>query len=173
MGKTTECFFNIINEKNTFNVYVHQHKGSTNSLILQHLLEGSTNSLKFSSTNQKEAPTPCEHQLTISLPRPATLICFQAPTWRRLWSPTINHKTVMNIKMDLNCDHCWKLHQTTDSITLPNHYQNHCWSLHCAKLCYNSIWSHLTKPLLGFQQKLLGFLHIIYSHHNIKKHNII
>ena len=74
MGKTTECFFNIINEKNTFNVYVHQHKGSTNSLILQHRLEGSTNSPKFYGTNQKEAPTPCEHQLTISLPRHAPLI---------------------------------------------------------------------------------------------------
>ena len=36
MGKTTECFFNIINENNTFNVYVHQHKKITNSLILQH-----------------------------------------------------------------------------------------------------------------------------------------
>src|SRR5271156_283115 len=31
-------------------------------------------------TNQKEAPTPYEHQLTISLPRPAALICFQAPS---------------------------------------------------------------------------------------------
>ena len=38
-------------------------------------------------------------------------------------------------------DHCWKLHQTTDSVTLPNHcritanhYQDHYWSLHHAKL---------------------------------------
>ena len=71
-----ECFFNIINEKNKFNVYVHQHKGSTNSLIFQHQLEGSTNSLKFSGTNQKEDPTPCEHKLTISLLRHTTLIYF-------------------------------------------------------------------------------------------------
>ena len=80
--KTTECFFNIINEKNTFNVYVHQLPNSLAPTrrkhqlpeVLWHQLEGGSNPLWtpthnllapscrpdiFSGTNLKETMIPC------------------------------------------------------------------------------------------------------------------
>ena len=141
----------------------------------------------FSSTDWKEAPTPWSSLAPTRRKHQLPKVLWHQPEGgsNPLWAPTHNLLTPScrpdifsgtNLKETMipygkspnyhkyksgsKLQPLLKLHQTTNSITA-NHCQNHCWSLHCAKLCHNSIWSHLTKPLLGFPQKLLGFLHII------------